>query len=347
MNFMKFTGPARRIALVALAAAMMAGHSVAETINHHEDHAPQIWFTPLSWVVSKVTKRIDYSAHDFPNILRADAPWGHAASRVRVLGMPGNVVWSYPDRAALVRFFHDHDFKAAFAFGMLFDDGLCNKRIEGISREHDFAHEAVNIARLWKQAGGELDYIIMDAPLGYGHFLEPSCTHTIDDVARRAAATLAGIRAYFPDVRVVDAEGPGSLPNGEWLAMMDEWLTAFERHAGRRIDAVALDLHWVDLRAGNSWQDTSRRSAGFFRERGVRTGLIVNDDQLGPGVTDANFLDANRRHITDVANGGGLGLNFLLINSWMGHPSYNLPEGDPLAYSSLVNFAHETLHRRE
>jgi hypothetical protein len=344
---MKATGLFWRTIFFALMGALTAAHSGAQSAGPRTQEASKIWFTPLSWVISGSTHKIDYSDHDFPNLLKADAPWTEAASRISVLTLPGNVVWSYPDRPTLVRFFHDHAFKTAFSFGMLFDDGLCQKRVEGISQDHDFNHESVTIARLWKEAGGTLDYVVMDAPLGYGHFLEATCGHSIEDVARRATATLKGIRAYFPNAQVVDAEGPGRLPNSDWLSMMDEWLNVFEQKAGHPIDAIALDLHWTDLRAGNSWQDTCQRSAANFHKHGVQTGLIVNDDQHGPGVTDATWMDANRRHITDVANLGGLGLDFLAINGWTGHPRNNLPENDPLAYSSLVDFTFHAFHRQK
>ena len=336
----------RRIIGLGSLAALIANPSSAQGVPKAAAGETEIWFSPVAWEISKVTHGIDYTAHDFQKLLLRDAPWQRAAAHTHVVLLPANVVWSYPDRQAVVRFFHDHGFETAFSFGMLFDDGQCPKGIEGVSQDHDFNHEAVKIAKLWKDAGGNLDYVLMDAPLGYGHFIVPSCSHPIDDVARRAAATFNHIRSYFPGVRAVDAEGPARLPDTEWFVMMDSWLDAFRKHTGQSIDLVALDLHWRDLRPGNSWQETTRRSVVFFHERGVRTGLIINDDRVGPGVTNISWMDANRRHVDDVAHRGGLGLDCILFSSWMGYPRDNLPEDNPDAYTSLVDYAFHKLHPR-
>jgi hypothetical protein len=52
-------------------------------------------------------------------------------------------------------------------------------------------------------------------------------------------------------------------------------------------------------------------------------------------------MDANRQHIRDAA-AAGLGLDHIEIDSWQNHPRLNLPENDPTAYSSLINYAAQT-----
>jgi hypothetical protein len=320
---------------------LLAGQCEAQTSTQKSASATEIWFSPQTKEVSPDTKKIDYSTHDFSELLKPDAPWQQAALRTAVLILPANTVWSYPDRPAVVRFFKDHNFRVGFSFGMLSNSGNCPVGVEGISQDTDFNHEAVTIARLWKEAGGRLDVVAMDAPLGYGHFLEPICRMPIAEVARRAAATLARIRSYFPNVEIVDAEGAGRLENPVWFEMMENWFREFYQQSGQKIDAVALDLHWQDLRPGNSLEDTSRRAAAFFRAHQVRTGLIINSHEHGPTVTDAQWMEANRRHIGDAAH---LGLDFLFIAGWMGHPKNNLPDSNPSSYTSLVDFADQTLH---
>jgi hypothetical protein len=319
-------------------ALLSIGQSNAQVIEHEKT---EIWLSPQTKEVSSATGHIDYSLHDFPEILKPSAPWQQAASRTAVVILPANVVWSYPDRAAVVHFFEIHDFKAGFSFGMLSNGGACPVGVEGISHDADFNHEAVTVAKLWKEAGGRLDIVAMDAPLGYGHFLEPRCRMSISEVARRTAATLSGIRSYFPDVQIMDAEGTGPLENPAWFEMMDTWFTEFYHQSGQRISSVALDLHWKDVRPGNSLEDTSRRAAAFFRARHVRTGLIINSNEHGSRVTDAQWMDANRLNITKATS---LNLDFLFIAGWMGHPRNNLPDSDPGAYTSLVNFAFQALH---
>jgi hypothetical protein len=335
-----------RFLVVLAACALMGQHhaALAQPTPLVQPVPPEIWFGPLTWEISKTTHRIDYSQHDFPAMLADDALWQKAASRTSVVGLPSNVVWSYPDRPALVRFFATHHFKTAFAFGMLFNDGECTTGIEGVSQDHDYNHEAVVIAKLWKEAGGQLDYVLMDGPLAFGHFEVPKCAHSIADVARRSAATLNGIRSHFPTVQVVDAEGPGRLPDGQWLQMMDEWFIEFNHATGQPIYAVMLDLHWTDRRPNASWQNTTRSAAAFFRSRNVRTGLAVNDEHHGDQITDADWIVKNRERLAEIVRDGGLGLDIIFVHNWMSHPQNNVPETDPLAYSSLVNYTFDLLN---
>ena len=298
--------------------------------------AIEIWFTPLTWDIKPSGEGIEYTRYDFPALLKPDAPWQAAASRVSVFSVPGNVVWSYPDLPALIALIHKHRFKVAFGSGMLFNGGLCGRGVEGISQDQDANRETINIARIWHDAGGSLDYVVMDGPYYYGHYYAKDCNYSTAEVARRAAATLKGVMTYFPKVKVVDAEGPGTIADDVWLTEMQAWFDAFRNASGRPIDAVALDLHWSDLRQGYTWEGTTRRASMRFHSLGVKTGLFINAENR-PGITDAEWMEANRQHIIEAAR-GKLGLDFVFINEWHGHPQRNLPETDPLAYTSLIDF---------
>jgi hypothetical protein len=302
----------------------------------------QIWFVPLTWNLKDSNlkesgPKIEYTKHDFPALLQPGSAWQNAASHVTVVEMPGNVVWSYPDLPGLIAFLQAHHFKVAFSDGMLFTGGTCGKGIEGMSQDPDANRESIVIAQKWKAAGGSLDYVVMDGPLYYGTRYAKDCHYSMPEVARRVGATLAGIRNSFPDVRVVDAEGPAEYPDSVWLADMADWFKEFQRVTGRPIEAVELDLHWSDMRPGQTFQTTAQRSSDYFHKLGVRTGLIINAD-AGPNTTDAEWMDANREHISAAAK-GGLGLDFIALNQWQNHPTLNLPETDPNAYTSLIDFA--------
>jgi len=299
----------------------------------------EIWFKPLTWTVKESGHGVEYSKHDFPALLKPDAPWQTAASQVSVLGLPQNVVWSYPDRPELIGFFARNRFKVAFVTSMMFTAAACGKGVEGISPDADVNRETVIIAQKWKEAGGSLDYIIMDSPYYFGHAFPKGCRYAINDVAQRTATTLARIVKYFPNVQIVDAEGPGAMSNDAWLSDMGSWFKSFQEASGRSIYAVAMDLHWTDLRPGNTWQQTARKASDFFHGRGVRSGLYINTANQ-PGMTDAEWMEENRQHIRDAV-AGGIDLDFFLISSWHNHPRVNLPESDPTSYTSLVEFASE------
>jgi hypothetical protein len=295
-----------------------------------------IWFKPLTWNLKQPGPGIEYTKYDFPALLQPNAPWQGGASRIAVFMMPGNVVWSYPDLPGLISFIKAHQFKVAFADGMLFTGGTCGKGVEGMSRDADSNRETVVIAQKWKAAGGPFDYVVMDGPLYFGHHYAKDCGYSLAEVAHRAGVTLAAMRNYFPDIHVVDAEGPGEIPNDQWLSEMRSWFDEFRQATGRPIEAVTLDLHWHDRRPGQSWQDTARRATASFHEVGVKSGLVVNAES-SPTTTDAEWMDDNRLHIHDAAS-AKLSLDFVLINSWHNHPSRNLPESDPVAYSSLIGY---------
>jgi hypothetical protein len=300
---------------------------------------PEIWFDPLTWKIKPNREGIEYDSYDFAAFLKPDAAWSKAAAHTAVVGLPANVAWSYPNMSEIVAFYRSHRVKASLSFGLLFDDGDPHyKGIEGISQDVSVNLEAVKIAQLWKKAGAPLDYIIMDSPSYFGHFYPGGPHWPLEEVARRTAATLAGIRTHYPDSKIIEAVGPGVEKDEIWLPAMDAWFKAFRQATGVSIQAVILDLHWIDLRPGYDWITTARRARAYFAARGVRTGLIINDDQAGPGVTDASFLAANRRHLHEAIETCAAG-DFISIAQWMGHPQRNLPETDPEAYTSLINDA--------
>jgi len=323
----------RPLAIIWIWLIVLSSVGVAES-----SAAPlQIWFNPMTWDLDDPGHKIEYTEHDFPAMLQPNAPWQTALSRIAVLKLPGNIAWSYPDLSALVSFINTHHLKVAFEDGMLFTGGTCGKGIEGMSQDPSDNHESVGIAQKWKAAGGSLDYVVMDAPFFYGHYYAQDCRYPIPEVARRVGATLAGMRASFPNIHVIDAEGPGKVPNDQWLPDMATWFNVFRQTTDQPIEGVSLDLHWSDLRPGQTLPDTARRATAYFHQLGVRSGLIINADST-PDMSDAQWMEENRRHIRDAA-AAKLGLDFVVINSWQGHPQRNLPETDPTAYTSLINYA--------
>jgi hypothetical protein len=301
----------------------------------------QIWFAPLTESPSGGHGPI-YTEHDFPALMQPNAPWQTAASRVSVLLMPGNVVWSYPDIPTLVRFLHSRPWKVALGVGVLFDGGQC-KGQEAISHDPDMNREAVHIAQMWKADGGPLDYIVMDSPLWFGHFEPSGCRFTTEEAARRASITLREMFARFPDAQLVDAEGPGWLPLEQWLPEMAAFRAALRAGTGHSMDAVTLDLHWQDPRVPLSWEETARRSAEYFHRLGMRTGQVISAPG-GPRTPLPAWMEAVRQNLFRATR-PQIGLDYIMINQWQGVPRLNLPENDPNAYTSLIDTAYDDLRR--
>jgi hypothetical protein len=327
-----------------VAALALAAMSAAFTPSMAASQNMEIWFGPRTWNIKPSGKGIEYTLHDFREFLAPGAPWARAESRLSVISLPGNVVWSYPDRQSIVAFFNRTKLKVAFGSGMLFNGGKCGVGFEGMSKDPDFNHETVKIAELWKQAGGRLDYIMMDSPYYFGNIAEGGCRYTIQEVARRVAATLHGVFHYYPNAKIIDAEGPGFTPNDLWLKGMDEFLADFSVATGRSMYAVAMDLHWKDVRPNETWIKTARKAIAFFHPLGLRVGLFIDADGTPQNLSsDAAWMQENRLHLMEAAQ-AHLDLDFESIESWTNVPKFNLPEDSPIAFTSLVNFAYDQLH---
>ena len=110
-----------------------------------------------------------------------------------------------------------------------------------------------------------------------------------------------------------------------------------------------MDMHWYDVwHTGYNLVDASREITDYLHSRGVKAGLIIDadDDFVVTGnaktrqpITAEGFMQANRDHMR-LVHDAGLPLDFIVIDSWMKYPKWNLPESDPNAFASLVNFAY-------
>ena len=178
----------------------------------------------------------------------------------------------------------------------------------------------------------------MDGPFFFGYYVSAkSCHYSIADVAHRAAETFKQIQKFYPNVKIMDAEGPGPTPVATWLPEFKQWLSAFASESGHQIDAVGMDLHWNDAwHTGYDVVDAIRQTTIFLHQHGVKAGLYVNAPDAG--VDNVQWMNGNREHLR-IAAGSGVDLDFLYIASWMKFPLYNLPETDTSAYTSLVNDA--------
>jgi hypothetical protein len=296
----------------------------------------QIWFAPLAFTAGG-GHGPNYAAYDLPAMMLPNAPWQTAASRVSVFSMPATMVWSYPDIPTLVRFLHSRPWKVSIGFGVLFDGGQCPAPQEGISHDPDVNREAVKVARMWKQDGGSLDYIIMDSPLWFGHYQENGCRFPTAEVARRASLALRSILEQFPNAQIVDAEGPGSLPLEQWLPQVAALRADIRADTGHSMDYITLDLHWHDPRMPLSWEETARRSAAYFHRLGMNVGQVISAPG-GPQTPLPEWMNAVRQNL-HIATRPQVGLDYVMINQWQHVARFNLPESDPNAYTSLIDAA--------
>jgi hypothetical protein len=312
---------------------------------------PEIWFCPRQSTFNPSGHGVLFDQYDFPAMRRSTAQWKQALSHISVLTL--DVVHDAEGNknlSAIIDWANKLKLKIAGPAGIIYTDHRCNPRMEGITNDVGYAREAVATFHHWSEAGGRLDYLILDGPFFFGYYAtQRECHFSIDDVAHRAATTVKMILQDFPNARIVDSEGPGPVPVAIWLSEYDRFLAAFRRAAGRPVDDLAMDMHWIDAwHTGYNWVDASRQIIQLAHARGLQVGLFIHADddfvetngaKTNQPITAAGWMQANRNHM-QTAHDAGLQLDFINITSWMKYPTQNLPESDPNAYTSLVNYAY-------
>src|SRR5262249_39699947 len=103
----------------------------------------------------------------------------------------------------------------------------CGQDVEGI-----MSHKGIDFyPRAIKNAGVELDYVLMDEPLYFGHDYtgKDACRLSIADVAKGIAWSEATVRSYHPKAKFILSEPEQALPGGP--AELAEFLDALKAAA--------------------------------------------------------------------------------------------------------------------
>ncbi len=123
--------------------------------------------------------------------------------------------------------------------GVLSPNG-CGQGVEGFN-----ASDLITAASIINQHGGTIDRIDMDEPYYYGSlYTGPNACHwLINHVAQQAAATIAQVRAVFPELIVGDAE-PILMPwdSHNWLALYPAWAAAYQAASGTQLTFFMADI---------------------------------------------------------------------------------------------------------
>jgi hypothetical protein len=205
--------------------------------------------------------------------------------------------------------------------------GECGFGVEGMNRPN---RNAIYFKRL-KSLGIEIQYVSMDEPLTFAHYYDKknACRYSIEDTARRVAASIAEIRQFYPNVKVVDTEAPNITNPQQWDADFSQWLAAYRRATGRSLDAVVFDVDWR-----LPWMKWVSPGVAVLHKNGVHAGIIL--DGTGPGSSDQDSIAARKQNAAAVQK-SGLQFDIVEIANWTPHPSRNLPESDP---DTLTSFLH-------
>jgi hypothetical protein len=327
---------------------------------------PQIWFSALQDRYDPASQSVTWNYYDFPAMLSPDAPWQEAAHRLDMMGFNTNHAAEgfsrngMPSLSAIKAMITRLGVKVSGGGSVVYTDGLCKGAgVEGMTSDNDYAHEVVSTTERWHAAGLPLNYVGMDGPYYFGFiYMQDKCHFTIEEVARRAANTMKKIRDLYPNIMVVDAEGPGKdLPAG-WLPGYHRFLAAFRKEYGAPIDCLDMDLHWTDTwNTGYRWTIAATQIANDIHKQGLKVSLIIDaddtkwDPDVAPpdsktdpriAMTEDYWMKAVRKHI-DLVKQNAIPLDAIDLASWMKFPRKNLPETDPQAWTSVINYAYGVL----
>jgi hypothetical protein len=292
--------------------------------------AADVWLIGVDPVTQKarhVTEPADYMG-----LFQLDAPWEKAASRLAVFKFGTRFVLQSDD-AELKMVIDDlkrRHIAFAVELGVLENHGpsSCGFGVEGYGRPDTVE----SVAKRVKALGGQIDYVAMDEPVWFGHVVDrlaktagTGCRYGVPEVADMAAAKIAVLRRYFPDIKIGDIEPiTARAPGGPQYV---EDVLAFEsllrRKTGVAPAFVHVDMAWTF----QGWQPLLATLAIRVRASGARFGIICDGDPTAGG-NEAWVAQALQR-CRQVAADPRTRPDDFIAQSWEPLPTRMLPETDP------------------
>lgn len=321
--------------VLALAVVLAAGAcSVAGATPHGASRAPtQVWFAPLPRE-TVVGRALGFDgSKDFDALFERRAAWSNAAANVDVFklyaGWVANEV-TLPELRRIVADLDRREIALAVEDGALLGTGGCGAGVEGFVPEDEPTRVASRIAA----AGGTLAYVALDSTFRFGSLYDGpnACRFSAEEAARQFARYVTLVRRVFPAAVVGDIE---ALPPGVDPAVLVAWMDTYRRVTGSRLAFFHLDMGYRRL----DWPEAARYLEAAARARGIPFGIIYNGEgsQLdGGGGSDTDWAtSAERRFVTFEAQYGG-GPDHAVLQSWVDHPDFALPETVPSTFSWLI-----------
>jgi hypothetical protein len=295
--------------------------------------AARVWFAPVP--AETVVGRAGGfdGSRDFMSLFDRDASWGAAAKHVAVFKLYGGWVAneaSLPDLRLIVSDLRRRGIALAVEDAALVGRNGCGEGVEGFTAPD----EAVRVAERVRAAGGTLDYVAVDSPFREGTLYEGplACHFSAEEDARQVAAYAAAARSIFPRVVVGDIE---ALPPGVDPGAVVGWLDTYRRVAGASLPFLHLDVNYLRL----DWPEVAGALERAARARGIRFGIIYDGEgsQLDGGGSDRDWTaEAERRFTTYEAQYRGHP-DDTVLQSWVDHPDYALPETQPGTFTWLID----------
>jgi hypothetical protein len=85
----------------------------------------------------------------------------------------------------------------------------------------------------------------------------------------RPTVRLPGL-SFYPGVAFGDTE-PMGVPDGAWLADLEQWFDAYQAATGQQLAFFRVDMQW-----NANWQVQMRQLAPLLRRKGIPLQIIYN-----------------------------------------------------------------------
>ncbi|MBV8750624.1 MAG: hypothetical protein JO103_13020 [Candidatus Eremiobacteraeota bacterium] len=302
------------------------------------DDAPTTHTAPLVWLGAR---------GDFKDALESDAlwrsidtQWSDAARHVGIVQFSTQFMKAVPDDLLAMIVRHLREKHLALGIESLAQNGfhepVCGQGVEG----YGGPDEPNLIVDKLLRAGGRLDYVGMDEPMTFGYYYDGphACKSSIRNVAQRVSVIINIYRAAFPNVVVGDTEAFPAISNHpNWETDWAAWSVAFHEATGKPLAFLHLDFNWGDPRLHDraAIVALARSTAAVARANGQDVGMIVNGTG-GPN-TDAGWMQQARDH-ADAIVASEINPDELAFTSWDKSPARMLPEHDPTALLSIIDY---------
>lgn len=330
----------QEFALRLLALALALGLSAAATPSLAAD----VWLTGVDPETQKA-RHVGEPA-DYMDLFKPGAPWERAASGLAAFKFGTRFVLQSND-AELKTVIDDlkrRHIAFAVELGVLESGGpgTCGFGVEGYGRRDTVER----VAKRVKVLGGRIDYVAMDEPVWFGHVVDKlakttgrGCQYSVAQVADMAAAKIAVLRRYFPDIKIGDIEPISARPPGGPQSIED--ILTFENLLRQKTGDAPVFVHTDLAWASPGWQPLLQTLATRVHATGVRFGIICDGD-VTAGSNEAWVTQALQR-CRQVAANPRTRPDDLLAQTWEPLPTRMLPESDPGALTFEAMHL-ETMH---
>lgn len=285
------------------------------------------WFAPLPPLITGEGRPFTGSG-DFMDLFVDGADWEAAAAHLEVFKLYGEWVAygaSDAELRAAVQGIRARGLALAVEAGPLDPPPDCGHGVEGFAG----SEEGHRIARRIEDAGGTIDLIALDEPYYFASIYDGpgACHWPAEKVAAEVAEYIALMRSHFPDVVVGDTE---PTPHPVTAATYPDWLRTFRAVAGYDLAFLHLDIDW----SRTDWPDLVESVVEFGRGFGVPVGMIYIGNGADP--SDAVYAAITGERVLRLEEEYGVRPPHVLFQSWVDHPDFVLPEGDPTTFTGIV-----------